>query len=159
MTLRQLVEDLYPPYVEEQKRVSTYKGYLYMWRRHLKPRSELALRDFRTVDAENMLRAIARSENLNRVSLAHLKAFLSGAFRYARRQGILNTENPIRDVVLPKATRDKTIQAILRHSNLTTTMNTYVKSVSADATAAMRALEELCNQHATTVSSREAAVM
>ena len=74
-----------------------------MWRRHLKPRSEVALRDFRTADAENMLRAIARSENLNRVSLAHLKAFLSGAFRYARRQGILNTENPIRDGVLPKA--------------------------------------------------------
>jgi len=54
---------------------------------------------------------------------------------------------------------DKTIQAILRHSNLSTTMNTYVKSVSADATAAMRALEELCKQHATTVPSREAAVM
>jgi len=310
MTLRQLVEELYLPYVQEQKRVSTYKGYLHMWRRHLKPRSEVALRDFRTADAENMLRAIARSENLNRVSLAHLKAFLSGAFRYARRQGILNTESPIRDVVLPKArpetethaysledilrmlvvvpepaatviaaaaftgarrgeirgllwenyhdqeiritqsvfgssvdepktakskapvpvisplakfldrhrqasdnpesglifrsstgtsldlaqlarkvirpalkgsgvewhgwhafrrglatnlyrlgVPDKTIQAILRHSNLSTTMNTYVKSVSADATAAMRALEELCKQHATTVPSREAAVM
>ena len=63
----------------------------------------IALRDFRTVDGENLLRAIARTENLNRTSLAHLKAFLSGAFRYARRQGILNTENPMRDVVLPKA--------------------------------------------------------
>jgi integrase len=36
---------------------------------------------------------------------------------------------------------DKTIQAILRHSNLATTMNIYVKSVSADSTAAMRLLE------------------
>ena len=35
-----------------------------------------------------MLRAVARSEDLNRVSLAHLKAFLSGALRYARRQEI-----------------------------------------------------------------------
>jgi integrase len=40
---------------------------------------------------------------------------------------------------------DKTIQAILRHANLSTTMNAYVKSVSADATAAMRAFGELCN--------------
>ena len=301
MTLQQYVEDYYLPYVKEQKRLSTYKGYWHMWSRHLKKRSSIALRDFRTVDGENTLREIARTEDLNRTSLAHIKAFLSGAFRYARRQGILNTgENPMRDVVVPKARAgnethaysledilkmlvvvpepaatvlataaftgarrgeirgmlwenysgdemritqsvfgsqtdepktakskapvpviaalakylnrhrtvsgdparglifkstigspmdlaqlarfvirpaltgtgiewhgwhafrrglatnlyrvgvpDKTIQAILRHANLSTTMNAYVKSVSADATAAMRAFEELCNQHAT----------
>jgi len=279
---------------------------MHMWSKHLKTRSSIALRDFRTVDGENMLRAIARTENLNRTSLAHIKSFLSGAFRYARRQGILNTgENPMRDVVVPKArpgnetyaysleeilkmlvvvpepaatvlataaftgarrgeirgmlwenysgvqiritqsvfgshtdepktpkskapvpviaplakyldrhkatsgdpvsglifksktgssmdlaqiarfvirpalegtgiewhgwhafrrglatnlyrlgVPDKTIQAILRHANLSTTMNAYVKSVSADATAAMRAFEELCNQHATATELR-----
>jgi len=104
MTLRQYVEEFYLPHVEEQKRLSTYKGYMHMWSRHLKTRSSLALRDFRTVDGENMLRAIARTENLNRTSLAHIKSFLSGAFRYARRQGILNTgENPMRDIMVPKA--------------------------------------------------------
>ena len=103
MALRQFVEEVYLPYVAEQKRVSTHKGYTHMWSRHLKSRCMIALRDFRTVDGENLLRAIARTENLNRTSLAHLKSFLSGAFRYARRQGILNTENPMRDVVLPKA--------------------------------------------------------
>ena len=36
---------------------------------------------------------------------------------------------------------DKTIQAILRHANVGTTMNIYVKSVSADSTAAMKLLE------------------
>jgi len=36
---------------------------------------------------------------------------------------------------------DKTIQAILRHSNLATTMNIYVKTVSADSVAAMNALD------------------
>ena len=306
MMLRQYVEGFYLPHVEEQKRLSTYKGYMHMWSKHLKTRSSIALRDFRTVDGENMLRAIARTENLNRTSLAHIKSFLSGAFRYARRQGILNTgENPKRDVVVPKArpgnetyaysleeilkmlvvvpepaatvlataaftgarrgeirgmlwenysgvqiritqsvfgshtdepktpkskapvpviaplakyldrhkatsgdpvsglifksktgssmdlaqiarfvirpalegtgiewhgwhafrrglatnlyrlgVPDKTIQAILRHANLSTTMNAYVKSVSADATAAMRAFEELCNQHATATELR-----
>lgn len=44
---------------------------------------------------------------------------------------------------------DKTIQAILRHSNISTTMNVYVKSVAADATAALKAFEAMCNQHAT----------
>lgn len=43
---------------------------------------------------------------------------------------------------------DKTIQAILRHSNLSTTMNSYVKSVPADASAAMRKLEAICTQYA-----------
>ena len=43
---------------------------------------------------------------------------------------------------------DKVIQQILRHANVTTTMNIYVKTVSSDATAAMKALEMMC---ATTV--------
>ena len=310
ITVDLFVEKFYLPYVAEQKRVSTYKGYLHLWSRHLKSRTSIALRDFRTIEGENLMRDIARTENLNRTSLAHIKSFLSGAFRYARRQGVLSSENPMRDVVIPKAraanetcaysledilqmivvvpepaatviaaaaftgarrgeirgmlwenyegrqmritqsvfgrhvdepktakskapvpviaplakfldrhrercgnpetglifrtvtgtsmdlaqlarfvirpalkgTRlkwqgwhafrrglatnlyrlgvpDKTIQAILRHANLSTTMNAYVKSVPADATAAMKALEELCNQHATTASNRDAAVM
>ncbi|MGA8441910.1 MAG: hypothetical protein WB714_27060 [Candidatus Sulfotelmatobacter sp.] len=43
---------------------------------------------------------------------------------------------------------DKVIQQILRHANVTTTMNIYVKTVSSDATAAMKILETMC---ATTV--------
>lgn len=43
---------------------------------------------------------------------------------------------------------DKTIQAILRHSNLSTTMNSYVKSVPKDASVAMRKLEAICTQYA-----------
>jgi integrase len=39
--------------------------------------------------------------------------------------------------------QDKVIQAILRHSNLTTTMNAYVKSVDADSVKAMKALEKV----------------
>jgi integrase len=43
---------------------------------------------------------------------------------------------------------DKVIQQILRHANVSTTMNIYVKTVSRDATNAMRTLETMC---ATTV--------
>jgi len=38
---------------------------------------------------------------------------------------------------------DKVIQAILRHSNITTTQNIYIKSVPADSVAAMKQLESL----------------
>lgn len=43
---------------------------------------------------------------------------------------------------------DKTIQAILRHAALSTTMNSYVKTVSADTVAAMLSFERLCTENA-----------
>ena len=39
---------------------------------------------------------------------------------------------------------DKVIQQILQHANVNTTMNVYVKAVSADAANAMRTLETIC---------------
>lgn len=49
--------------------------------------------------------------------------------------------------------KDKTIQAILRHSNIATTMNVYVKMVSEDSTAAMKLLETaLCANRAPAAS-------
>ena len=39
---------------------------------------------------------------------------------------------------------DKVIQQILRHANVTTRMNTYVKLVSRDAEEAMKTLENKC---------------
>jgi integrase len=39
---------------------------------------------------------------------------------------------------------DKVIQQILRHANVSTTMNIYVKTVSADAANAMKTLETMC---------------
>jgi integrase len=55
---------------------------------------------------------------------------------------------------------DKTIQAILRHANLATTMNIYVKTVSADSTAAMKLLETaLCADCAQTPAAAPPAVL
>jgi hypothetical protein len=39
---------------------------------------------------------------------------------------------------------DKAIQQILRHANVVTTMNIYVKTASADAANAMKSLETMC---------------
>jgi integrase len=103
MTLIRFTEDRYLPFVEEHKRISTFRGYRNMWRRYLKPRSNIMLREFRTVDGERLLQSIAKEHKLTCTTLAHIKAFLSGVFRFAKRQGVINSENPMRDVVLPKS--------------------------------------------------------
>jgi len=102
MTLDCFAENRYLPFVETRKRISTFRGYRNMWRRYLKPRGDVKLREFRTVDGERILESIAGEHKLTSTTLAHIKAFLSGIFRYAKRQGVINSENPMRDVVLPK---------------------------------------------------------
>jgi integrase len=47
--------------------------------------------------------SIARQEDLCRSTLGHIKHFLSGVFRYARRQGVLDSPNPMREVEIPRA--------------------------------------------------------
>jgi hypothetical protein len=61
------------------------------------------------------------------------------------------------DAVWPRTSigwgsQTKVIQQILRHANVTTTMNIYVKMVSQDATVAMKTLEANC---ATTVQQKK----
>lgn len=102
MTLIRFTEDRYLPFVEEHKRISTFRGYRNMWRRYLRPRCDIMLREFRTVDVERILNSVAKEHKLTSTTLAHIKAFLSGTFRLAKRQGVINSENPVRDVVLPK---------------------------------------------------------
>lgn len=103
MSLNRFIEGSYLPYVEEQKRRSTYCGYKNIWLRYVRPDGELPLREIRTLDGEQMLKSIAHREDLNRLTLGHIKHFLSGVFRYARRKGVLNNPNPMHDVEIPKA--------------------------------------------------------
>jgi len=102
MTLARFTEDRYLPFVQERKRISTFHGYRNMWKLYLKPHGEISLRDFRTADGEHILESIAKQSKLTSTTLAHIKAFLSGVFRHAKRKGVINSENPIRDVVLPQ---------------------------------------------------------
>jgi integrase len=102
MGLNQFIETAYFPYAEQQKRRSTYLGYCNIWKRYIKPDGDKALREFRTFDCEHILTSIARREDLCRTTLSHIKHFLSGVFRYARRQGVLDTPNPMHEVELPR---------------------------------------------------------
>jgi len=103
MSLNRFIETAYFPYAEQQKRRSTYLGYRNIWKRYVKPDGDRAMREFRTFECEQMLMSIARQEDLCRSTLGHIKHFLSGVFRYARRQRVLDTPNPMHDVELPKA--------------------------------------------------------
>ena len=66
---------------------------------------EIMLREFRTVDVERILESIAKEHELTSTTLAHIKALLSGISRFAKRQGVIISENPVRDVVLPRGKR------------------------------------------------------
>jgi integrase len=100
----EFVDQVYlPAYVEKNLRAASLKQYKDVWRNHLKPRmGKLTLRDFRTVHGEQMLAKIAEAK-LSRSSLRHCKAFLSGAFKQAKRLGILDGVNPVQDVSIPRA--------------------------------------------------------
>jgi len=102
-TVIEFVDKIYlPEYVEKHLRAATQKQYKDVWENHLKPRmGKLTLRDFRTVHGEQMLSKIAAQSQLGRSSLRHCKAFLSGAFKQAKRLGILDGINPIQDVSIP----------------------------------------------------------
>jgi len=105
MLVTDFVDKLYlPQYVEKSLRPANLKQYRDVWNNHLKPRmGKLTLREFRTVHGEQMLAKIAEQSKLGRSSLRHCKAFLPGAFKQAKRLGILDGLNPIQDVRIPRA--------------------------------------------------------
>src|SRR5450432_1966459 len=104
MLVSEFVEKIYlGEYVEKNLRAATKKQYRDIWENHLKARmGTLTLREFRTVHGERMLAQIAAQAKLGRSSLRHCKAFFSGAFKQAKRLGILDGLNPIMDVSIPR---------------------------------------------------------
>jgi integrase len=103
MTVVEFVDTIYlPEHVEKKLRPASLKQYRDVWRNHLKNRmGKLTLRSFRTVHGEQVLADIAAKAKLGRSSLRHCKAFLSGAFKQAKRLGILDGLNPIQDTSIP----------------------------------------------------------
>lgn len=94
--------DYWLPWIEENCKPSTIHGYKKLWEQ-LEPRLErLALRDFRTVHAAELLATLHAENGLGRNSLKHVKSLLSGIFTLARNLGALDTPNPIQGAMLPK---------------------------------------------------------
>jgi integrase len=109
-TLTTFVEQVYFPYAKTQKRASTTVTDRSRWKIHLKPRcGEIRLREFRTVTGEQLIADIARQNELSRATLKQFKSFLSAIFKHAKRLGLLDGENPMRDVSIPKNARGKAV--------------------------------------------------
>ncbi len=104
MPITEFVEKVYlPEFVEKQLRAASLKQYRDVWNNHLKHRlGTLTLRGFRTVHGEQLLAQIAAKTSLGRSSLKHIKAFLSGVFKQAKRLGILDGINPMQDTSIPR---------------------------------------------------------
>src|SRR5580704_566735 len=110
MPLSDFIEKSYLPYVQQNLRASTYKDYRNdVYERHLQQRlGTIKLRDFRTVNGQRLIAAIHKDNpEIGHKTLLRVKSFLSGVFRYARTEGLLDDNNPIRDVTLPHGVRRK----------------------------------------------------
>jgi integrase len=92
------------PYVTRELRPATVHGYKWLWKLYLKARLEkIVLRDFRCVDASNLLADIHRVHKVGKKSLRHCKGLLGSIFTHAKRSGVLDGANPIRDAAIPRA--------------------------------------------------------
>jgi integrase len=104
----QFIETVYLPHVREHNRPSTLKGYTDIFEDHVKVRLlGIRLCDFRTLDGERILSVISHDTGLSHTSLLHIKSFLSGVFTYAKRTGVLDGINPMKDVSVPRGAPSK----------------------------------------------------
>ena len=116
LKVSEFIEKSYLPAMETKLRPSTVLNCkTSIYGKHLKKRlvkSKIRVRDFRTKDAQELLDDIRerdRTEEGERIShrtLLHIKSFLSGVFKFAKRQGVLDGLNPVMDTEAPgKATK------------------------------------------------------
>lgn len=110
VTIGDFVKTVYLPFIKQQKRPSTEKGYRDAWEGHLKNRcGSTLLRDVRTCNVQKWLEAIAAEDKtedktpLSHRTLKHIKSLISGIFSHAKRQGFFDGVNPVQDTAIPPA--------------------------------------------------------
>ena len=99
------VENVYFSSIEKRLKPSTVKGYKDAWRCHIKDRvTAIRVRDFRTVDGENLMQQIGREHGrkLAHGTYKHIKVTLSAMFTEAKRKGLIDGVNPMQGVSIPK---------------------------------------------------------
>lgn len=101
------VERTYFPTIEKTLAKSTLKGYKDAWRCHIRDRVAGRVRDFRTVDGENLMTEVETANQTETDDLAHgtykhIKVTLSAMFTFAKRKGIYDGVNPMTGVTIPK---------------------------------------------------------
>ena len=107
ITIVDFFENVYTPAVTGRLEASTVKGYKDSWRCHIRGRVMGRVRDFRTVDGENLMCAIeaankTKTDDLAHGTYTHIKVTLSAMFTFAKRKGIYEGVNPMTGVTIPK---------------------------------------------------------
>jgi integrase len=104
LSVREYTETFFLPHADRELRPATAHGYRALWKTYLRARLErITLRDFRCVDATNLLAELHRTHKLGRATLSHCKALLSVIFTHAKRSGVLDAPNPVRDAGIPRS--------------------------------------------------------
>ena len=115
-TVQDFWDETYVPWWKDRKlRASTMRGYEKTWttyvQDHLGPRK---LGEYRTVDATQFLTRLVKDRNLNRNTLAHVRALMSVLFAHAVSLGLIE-RNPVHGAKVlakvpePKATEHYTL--------------------------------------------------
>lgn len=91
------------PWTEENCKPSTAYGYKKFFNAWLEPRlRKVTLRDFRTVDAADILADLHHLTGCGKNMLKHAKSILSGIFTVARNTGVFDAPNPVQGTIIPK---------------------------------------------------------
>lgn len=107
LSVSEYAEKFFLPWADRELRPATAHGYRALWKTYLKARVEkFTVRDFRCVDATNLLRDLHQAHELGRSTLKHTKSLLSAIFAHAKRAGVLDGLNPVRDAGIPRAAED-----------------------------------------------------
>jgi integrase len=99
--VRDFLEYVYLPHMKKNKRPSTHKHALVMFRLVENHLGKATMRDFRTSDVDRLMSAVASEKVRAHTTHRNLKSFLSGAFRFAKRNDLIS-DNPVRDSVIPR---------------------------------------------------------
>lgn len=102
-TIGQFVEQVYLPWIKEQKRPSTARNYSDLWRIHIRPLcADVWMKNVRTFQVQGWLNSI--DGELSRSTHKHVKNFLSSAFKVAKQKGFFDGVNPVTDTAInPRA--------------------------------------------------------
>lgn len=107
ITIVEFFDDVYLRAITGKLARSTVKGYKDSWRCHIKDRVRGRVRDFRTVDGENLMCEIeatnkTKTDDLAHDTYKHIKVTLSAMFTFAKIKGIYEGVNPMTGVTIPK---------------------------------------------------------
>src|SRR6266566_3467243 len=98
------VEKIYLPHVQEEKKASTYAGRKTYYERYIKPGlAKYALSDLTKPIIFGLLEDVANTYKVNKGTLAKIRSILYGMLNYAVCTGKFPGDNPVKDMILPKA--------------------------------------------------------